>query len=296
VRPFAPLSLRRDLGAALLAVVLLAGCSTPAEDPADVAASPAPPAPGQTAAAPTGPTGPASPAARHWQPRPGLTWQWQLAGPVDLTVPADVYDLDHLTTTAEEVAALHRAGRRVICYVNAGARETYRPDAGAFPDAVLGKPLDGWPDERWLDIRRWDLIEPLLDARVRGCREKGFDAVEPDNLDAYAADSGFPLHATDQLTFNRRIAELVHRHGLAVGLKNNMAQIPELVPYFDFAVNEQCAEYRECASLVPFVQAGKAVFHAEYELPTEEFCAGTRALGLSSIHKRPELDAWRESC
>jgi hypothetical protein len=211
-----------------------------------------------------------------------LTWQWQLSGRIDLDVPADVYDLDHQSTTAGQVAALHRAGRRVICYVNAGAYERWRPDAGAFPDHVLGEPLDGWPDERWLDVRRWDVIGPLLDARVRGCRGKGFDAVEADNLDGYTADSGFPLSADDQLTFNRRVAGLVHRHGLAVGLKNDLDQVGALVPYFDFAVNEQCAEHDECAALTPFIQAGKAVFHAEYDVPTGQFC--------------PVTGGWRETC
>jgi hypothetical protein len=291
----------------LLAVVLLVGCAPPAGDAGRATAPPAPPA---TAASPSPvvsgpvvsgpvvsgpPRGSAEPAAR-WQPRPGLTWQWQLSGPVDLGVPADVYDLDYQTTTAEQVAALHKAGRRMICYVNAGAQESSRPDAGAFADAVLGKPLDGWPDERWLDVRRWDLIEPLLSARVRECRDKGFDAVEPDNLDAYVADSGFPISAADQLTFNRRVAELVHRHGLAVGLKNDVEQVGELVSHFDFAVNEQCAQYRECESLVPFIQAGKAVFHAEYDLPADQFCPVTRTLGLSSVRKRLTLDAWRETC
>jgi hypothetical protein len=274
----------------LLAVVLLlVGCTSPADGPAPVT----PPAPGPGVSGP--PPGSDGPVAR-WQPRPGLTWQWQLSGPVDLNVPADVYDLDYQTTTAEQVAALHNAGRRVICYVNAGAHEKFRPDAGAFASTVLGKPLDGWPDERWLDVRRWDLIEPLLGARVRDCRAKGFDAVEPDNLDAYAVNSGFPLTAADQLTFNRRVAELVHRYGLAVGLKNDVEQVADLVSHFDFAVNEQCAQYHECESLVPFIQAGKAVFHAEYKVPTDQFCPVTRALGLSSVRKRLGLDAWRETC
>ncbi len=48
---------------------------------------------------------------------------------------------------------------------------------------------------------------------------KGCDGVEPDNMDGYANDSGFPLTAEDQLTFNRFIANEAHRRGLAVGLK-----------------------------------------------------------------------------
>jgi hypothetical protein len=75
--------------------------------------------------------------------------------------------------------------------------------------------------------------------------------------------------------------------------------IPELVGDFDFAVNEQCAqcgECGECAALKPFVEAGKAVFHVEYEVPTGRFCADSRRLRLSSLLKKYELGAWRQAC
>ena len=49
------------------------------------------------------------------------------------------------------------------------------------------------------------------------CRTKGFDAVEPDNMDGYANRTGFPVTAADQLLHNRLIAGLAHDRGLAVG-------------------------------------------------------------------------------
>lgn len=132
--------------------------------------------------------------------------------------------------------------------------------------------------------------------RLDMCRAKGFDAVEPDNMDGYRNRTGFPLTAADQLRYNRLIARLARERGLAVGLKNDLDQIPQLLADFDFAVNEQCAEYDECGRLVPFVKAGKAVFHVEYELETEEFCPEARELGLSSMRKKYELGVWRRAC
>lgn len=232
----------------------------------------------------------------RWYPEVGATWQWQLTGTLDMSVTADVYDVDGTETTAEQVAALHRAGRRVVCYVNAGAYEPYRPDSARFPRELLGHALEGWPDERWLDIRRWDLLGPLLEARFAECERKGFDAVEPDNVDGYKADTRFPLTAEDQLTFNRRLADLAHGLGLAIGLKNDLGQVAELASAFDFAVNEVCAEYNECDFLRPFPASGKPVFHAEYDLRLDSFCSTTTALGFSSIRKRRDLGAWRRSC
>jgi hypothetical protein len=235
-------------------------------------------------------------AGEWWRPRAGLTWQWQLSGKLDRSVDAQVYDVDGQDTSAADVAALKAAGRRTICYVNAGAWEKWRPDAGKFPKAVLGKELDGWPGERWLDIRQWKTLEPILAARFDTCKAKGFDAVEPDNVDGYANKSGFPLSAADQLTFNRRLADLAHRRGLAVGLKNDVDQAATLAPVFDFAVNEECAQYNECDKLTVFVKAGKPVFHVEYETESGGFCPESRKRGFSSMRKKPELDAWRETC
>ncbi|MGV9555357.1 endo alpha-1,4 polygalactosaminidase [Streptomyces sp. NPDC003401] len=231
----------------------------------------------------------------RWRPAPGIGWQWQLRGRLDTSVDVPVYDIDGFDQSAAAVAGLHEDGRKVICYLSTGAWEDWRPDAGEFPRAVLGEG-NGWDGERWLDVRRTDVLEPLMAARLDMCRDKGFDAVEPDNMDGYRNETGFPLTAADQLRYNRLIARLAHDRGLSVGLKNDLDQIPELVDDFDFAVNEQCAQYGECARTTPFVEAGKAVFHVEYELPTSRFCAESRRLKLSSLLKKYELTAWREAC
>ncbi|WP_062647576.1 endo alpha-1,4 polygalactosaminidase [Streptomyces maremycinicus] len=230
-----------------------------------------------------------------WRPAPGTGWQWQLSGRLDTTVDAPVYDIDGFDQSAATVAQLHEDGRKVICYLSTGAWEDWRPDAASFPKSVIGKG-NGWEGERWLDIRALDVLEPLMAARLDMCREKGFDAVEPDNMDGYKNTTGFPVKAADQLRYNRLIAELAHDRGMSVGLKNDLDQIPELVGDFDFAVNEQCAQYDECADLTPFIEAGKAVFHVEYELPTSAFCADSRRLRLSSLLKKYELGVWREAC
>ena len=40
-------------------------------------------------------------------------------------------------------------------------------------------------------------------------------------------------------------------NGLAAALKDDLEQVPELLPYFDMAVNEQCPEFQECGSFRP---------------------------------------------
>ncbi|MFJ6699053.1 endo alpha-1,4 polygalactosaminidase [Streptomyces sp. NPDC091272] len=283
-----------------------AGTATAAPRPSSAATPPRtappskslPPSPQRSSAPPRRPAtapAPAPPVRRIWQPRPGTAWQWQLDGRVDPRTDVPVYDIDGFENSAADVARLHADGRKVICYINAGAWEDFRPDRDDFPASVRGGP-NGWDGERWLDIRRLDVLRPLMDRRFEMCRRKGFDAVEPDLMDAYLHDTGFPLTAAHQLAYNKMLSSLARTKGLAVGLKNDLPQIPELVRYFDFAVNEQCAEFDECAALRPFVTAGKAVFHVEYDLANGEFCAQSRRLGLSSMRKNLELDPWRGPC
>jgi hypothetical protein len=235
-------------------------------------------------------------ASANEQGRPTTApWQWQLQGKVDTGIPAAVYDVDGFETAAATVHRLHRLGRRVICYLDVGSWESYRPDAGRFPRSVLGRRYEGFPDERWLDIRRFRRFAPLLERRFRFCARKGFDAVEPDNLAGFENRTGFPLTRADQLRFNRWVARRVHALGMAVALKNDGTQARALVGDFDFAIVEQCFQYRECDLYRVFVERDKAVFEAEYELQPSRYCEDARTLDFSSIGKSYDLFArpWR---
>ncbi|HEY5942840.1 MAG TPA: endo alpha-1,4 polygalactosaminidase [Solirubrobacterales bacterium] len=231
-------------------------------------------------------------AAARWQPEPTVAaWQWQLQGRIDTSIDAAVYEVDGFEISARTVAKLHRQGRKVICYLDIGAWESYRPDAGRFPKAVLGRAYEGYPDERWLDIRRIDLLAPILRRRFDLCRRKGFDAVEPDNIAGYENKTGFPLTGADQLRFNRWVAREVHKRGMSVALKNDPGQVRQLVGNFDFAVVEECFAYEECGRFSPFVDAGKAVFVAEYEEPLTAICGEAERLRFSVIRKDYDLFA-----
>ena len=104
------------------------------------------------------------------------------------------------------------------------------------------------------------------------------------------------LTAQDQLAYNQWLAAAAHAHGLSIGLKNDLEQVPQLVTSFDFALNEQCFEYNECNLLAPFTQAGKAVFEVEYSLSTSQFCDKAVALKFNALKKGLDLDAPVTAC
>lgn len=188
------------------------------------------------------------------------------------------------------VAAIHARGGYAICYVDAGTWEKWRPDAGRFSTSLLGR-SNGWPGERWLDIRRPAVLLEIMHARVARCAAAGFNAVEFDNVDAYQNDTGFPITGADQLAYDEDLAALAHRAGLAVGLKNDPSQALALAAHFDFALDESCVVDRFCAQLRPFVVAKKAVYDVEYALAPSRFCTTAQSAKVTAIGKALALNA-----
>lgn len=239
---------------------------------------------------------PPAPCEGCYKPKPGTSsWQIQFQRRIKTSVRARFFAID-VDYPASTVRALKRRGRRVACYINAGAWENFRSDKDAFPPEVLGAEYEGFPEERWLDIRRIDLLAPIMRARIETCRAKGFDGVDPDNLNGFENRTGFPLTADDQLRFNTWLANEVHARGLSVGLKNDGPQAAVLVPYFDWVIVESCIAQRNCGQYAPFTRARKAIFAIEYRKPTRRACAIARRRRIHLVFKTLALTARRRTC
>jgi hypothetical protein len=231
-------------------------------------------------------------------PKPGASFSWLLGAQGDPPF-ADVIDLDLFDASAADVAALKAKGAYLICYINVGAFEDWRPDKDSFPAEAIGKEYEGWVGERWLDIRQIAALGPVLKRRFKLCKEKGFDAIEPDNLDGFETRSGFALTRADQISFNRWIAAQAHALGLGIGLKNVPDQLPELAGSFDWALLEDCFDQSWCADYAPFRALGKAVFAVEYTdngVDFSAFCAQMKTLGFSGLLKNRSLDQFEKRC
>jgi len=204
------------------------------------------------------------PANTWYKPSTNTSWQWQLTGDINTSFSVELFDLDLFDTDKKTIDELHAQGKKVICYFSAGSYENWRIDKDDFDSSVLGNNLDGWAGEKWLNISAYS-IRSIMTNRLDLAVKKGCDGVEPDNVDGYTNNSGFALSASDQLSYNKFLAEEAHNRGLSIGLKNDLDQVLELEPYFDFAINEQCHQYEECDSLSPFIENAKPVFNAEYK-------------------------------
>lgn len=232
-------------------------------------------------------------------PQPATPWDWQLGDKVRFHSGVAVYDFDPGGPTDAQMRRLNTAGAYVICYVSVGTLEDWRDDVWRFPSAVVGKTYDDWPDERFLDIRRLDVLLPLMKTRFETCKTSGFAAIEPDNMDVYDNDSGFPLTRRDGLRYIRALTSMAHAMGLEIGQKNVPDLTPELVRTMDFVIAESCWQDGWCDQLVPYVRAGKPVFDAEYTdraINWKKACADAARGQISMILKDRHLGTKRRGC
>jgi hypothetical protein len=191
-----------------------------------------------------------------------MRWDWQIGrvAPLQRTGAraVDIYDIDGFLTTRAEVRALHTAWQastlahpRAACYLDL-AWEDYRPDATpsphGYPAAALGRVYYGYPQERWVDLRRVAAVMRVFDARIAMCARKGFDAVEIDDIDSFdpPGTTGFQLTPGDVQNLLARVYNHVHRAGMTALWKNSGLLAWWGRRYTDGAVVEECYQYDEC--------------------------------------------------
>lgn len=128
-----------------------------------------------------------------WQPKVGQSWQIVLLQPIDLSPAAttvspdvDIYDIDLFTNNQSTIDALHRMGKKVICYFSAGSYEPNRPDSNQFTEKDQGKGLEGWPGERWLKLNSAN-VRNIMSKRIDLAAQKKCDAIDPDNVDGFVS-------------------------------------------------------------------------------------------------------------
>jgi hypothetical protein len=172
--------------------------------------------------------------------------------------------------------------RTVVCRFNAGQWESARDDAGDYSGASRRGIVTGSGGAaEWFDIFNSGILtsetEPGLKARMDVAASNGCDAVLPDHVDCWAHSDCLQSETVldgkaAQISFNQMLAAAAHDRGLAVGLKDDRDQIVDLVGDFDFTVSERCAETADCALLLPFMQADKAVFRTEFTNTLTNLC------------------------
>lgn len=243
---------------------------------------------------------PQSPAGLRLPPSGRVAWDWQIGAGSDagVALPAGVklVSLDGFDISGAKVAQLNSQGVYTVCYINVGSYEPWRPDAAQYPAYLKIQQDPDWPDESFLDVndvfRPNSVLATILANRFKMCRDKGFAAIEPDNLQNDENVSGGRVTTQQQIDFNGFIADLAHSYGLAVFQKNGPDKVllrdrtgKMMVEKFDAILNEECQQYKECGPLAEYVKRGKLALNVEYRAGMALDCPLSNSLRINSIKK-----------
>jgi hypothetical protein len=154
-----------------------------------------------------------------------------------------------------------------ICYVNAfqtqaDERGVDRPDEKSnWPRHLVLTELGddpNWGGEYLIDLstgKKRAQAAAWVQPMIERCAEKGFEAVEFDNLDSWTRFDGTPREGdvpfgrAEAVAYAALLVSQAHRLGLAAAQKNTVqltkSEAQERIG-FDFAVAEECGRYREC--------------------------------------------------
>lgn len=197
---------------------------------------------------------------------------YQLGGAYDPPPSAALVARDSTDEPAE--------GLYSVCYVN-GFQTQPGTDLDGIDALLLHDGDDRVTDPDWPDEVLYDTSTPenrgqvaeLVARDLDVCAEKGFDAVDLDNLDSFTRS-----HDLLDLDDNTALADLLvqagHERGLAVGQKNAAEFTEAFGGLFDFALVEECARFDECGTYLDAYP--EHVYVVEYtdaqEVPFEEAC------------------------
>jgi glycosyl hydrolase family 114 len=139
------------------------------------------------------PTTTSRPPGHHpdWTPKVRQSWQIVLISPLEISgnkisPDVDVYDVDLFDNDAATFTALREKGKKSICYFSAGSYEPGRPDSKDFQEGDMGKGLDGWPGEKWLNVSS-PSVRSIMSKRIELAAKKGCHAIDPDNVDGFVS-------------------------------------------------------------------------------------------------------------
>jgi hypothetical protein len=176
------------------------------------------------------------------------TFDYQLGGAYTPAAGVEIVSRDRLDSPV--------VGAYNICYVNAFQTQ---PNEKAYWMAASRKALllknskgklltdPNWPGEYIFDTstatKRAKLAK-IINKWIDGCAAKGFDAIEPDNLDSFTRSKG-KLKSSKNVAFAKAIVKHAHAKGLAIAQKNTPEFGTKAIG-FDFAIAEECQVYDEC--------------------------------------------------
>jgi hypothetical protein len=213
-------------------------------------------------------------------------------GQFDYQIGGDYTPLASVAIVDRDRSAASVSGKYNICYVN--AFQTQPGEASFWTDShsdLLLKNSKGkyvidpdWPDEYILDTStaaKRNGIASIINGWIDGCASKGYQAIEPDNLDSWTRSKNL-LTKANNVAMAALLSSRAHTKGLAFAQKNtaDLTSADKTSVGFDFAIAEECQVYDECGTYTGLY--GNNVIEIEYtDNPRSAYTQACAAQGRS---------------
>lgn len=210
----------------------------------------------------------------------------------------EVVLLDGFDTTKAKVRSYTQAnnGTIVIGYLSVGSYEDWRSDTAKWPDACIGSEYDGWAGENWLPANKWEQIKPVMLARLKMLRDKGFHGYEGDNiglLDQYTTGDLRDRNMQNVVNYAIWLADTAHRMGLVAVLKNAPYLVDKVVDYYDAVILESAVQYNELGAFEKFAQQKKPIWAFEYSGSVETIGRKAKQSHINADVQLETSKGWR---
>ncbi len=157
-----------------------------------------------------------------------------------------------------------------------------------FPASVLGS-KNGWPGEKWLDIRQTSVLLPIMESRVQKCVTVVTTGSSGTTSTATRTGTGFlsrlPIRSTTIRSCEPRAQ--VRLDGRAEERRRARRTSP---PISTMPSTSSVSSTNECTNYTTyFVANSKAVFQVEHMGSTSKFCPAANAANRNAILKSVNL-------
>jgi len=222
----------------------------------------------------------------------------------EIKTPAQVVDLDVLDTPKTTVEKLKKQWKIVIWYINIWAIENYRDDYEKFPKNVIWKTYSWWEDEKYLDVRKYEKFQKFILNRLEIAKEKGFNWIEPDNMDTYDnfEETWFKILEWDMREYLTWLNIETNKRWMFLIQKNAPELSKKMEKNFDAALLEWAFYNNFEDDFKNYIKNWKKVFNVEYTYNTskkfflENICTKSKKLWFISILKNRDLDEFILEC
>lgn len=207
--------------------------------------------------------------------------------------------LDGFDASASEVASYKNAnkGTIVLGYLSVGSMEDWRIDVDKWPSDCIGKAYDGWAGERWLNVDQWEKIKPVMLARLKMLKDKGFHGYEGDNvaiLDQYSSDEQ-AAKKPYAIAYAKWLAETAHSMGLLAIFKNGGYMTNDVSQYYDGIIVESGVQYKEMDVYLAYHDQQKPIWIFEYSGDStgiSSYLKSSNILGKVSDVQLDHVNGW----